>query len=423
VKERSRPSHIDFDKSRVARDPQSGILVGNRNMPKEQVSVSKRRTTLVYLSMANIPSKSANSIQTMKMAEAMAQVYQPFILITSGFVWVKGRNKVCLRDWYGVKKLPKILRIPSSLLGAYPFKLNSKPSAMFLAICFFYLIVRRDYLVYTRAESLLRWCSVFRIPLVFEAHLEPNLSDDQLRKFIEGNAALKGVVAISPRLAKTYKKYLPESRVLHLEDGVDPTLYDGLPGKEELRNELGIDVHSYSRLAVFTGHLYPDRGIETIIAAAAELPKVFFLLIGGWHQDVEAWEGRAEKQSITNIQFRGFRPHSEIPRYQKAADILLMPYSSSLNIAKIFSSLKLFEYMASGTPIIASNLPRVCEVLPGDQGYLIKPDDVSGLTKAVGAIDSDYDEALERARRARIAVVQYSWQSRARHIVKTFLNS
>jgi glycosyltransferase involved in cell wall biosynthesis len=177
-------------------------------------------------------------------------------------------------------------------------------------------------------------------------------------------------------------------------------------------------MREFSHLIVFTGHLYPNRGIEEIILVAAELPNILFLLVGGWEEDVRKRNLEVHKKGLTNVKLTGFKPNITIPKYQQAADILLITYSSKLDTVKWFSSLKLFEYMASGTPIIATNLERISAVLSKDCGYLIPPDNSIKLIEMIKQICTHPEVAQTKAKKAREVVEQYTWQRRAKKILE-----
>ena len=100
--------------------------------------------------------------------------------------------------------------------------------------------------------------------------------------------------------------------------------------------------------------------------------------------------------------FTGFVPPSDIPLYLAAADMLVMPTTPDLAYAAYTSPLKLFEYMASGRPIVASGLASVREVLDdGGNAVLYEANSAEGLAEAVGA--SSRADARSFAGRARAA--------------------
>ena len=83
----------------------------------------------------------------------------------------------------------------------------------------------------------------------------------------------------------------------------------------------------------------------------------------------------------------GFVPPREVPTYVAAADILVLPTSASIAYANYTSPLKLFEYMASGRPVICSNLPVITEILENRRNALFfEADDAPSLTAAVNEL-------------------------------------
>ncbi|MCI0533350.1 glycosyltransferase, partial [bacterium] len=81
----------------------------------------------------------------------------------------------------------------------------------------------------------------------------------------------------------------------------------------------------------------------------------------------------------------------------------------------------LFEYMASGTPIIASDIPSVREVLDETTAYFFEANNPEALSSAVKKIFNGYDAAQERAKHAAEHVRRFSWDARAAAIQKHIL--
>jgi len=94
---------------------------------------------------------------------------------------------------------------------------------------------------------------------------------------------------------------------------------------------------------------------------------VSFLLAGGEPEDVAALREKSANLGLSNVILTGFIPNADLPIYQAACDILLMPYQSQVaassggDIARYLSPMKLFEYLACGKPILSSDLPVLRE--------------------------------------------------------------
>jgi len=109
-----------------------------------------------------------------------------------------------------------------------------------------------------------------------------------------------------------------------------------------------------------------------------------------------------------------------VPDYLFAADALLLPNSAKAKIASHYTSpLKLFEYMASRRPIVASDLPALREVLrDGENAVLVEPDDPKALAERIKTVLDDSGLAKRISEQAYSEVSQYSWEERARRIVR-----
>ena len=97
--------------------------------------------------------------------------------------------------------------------------------------------------------------------------------------------------------------------------------------------------------------------------------------------------------NIYNIRFIGQVLPSEVPNYLNSSDILLLPSSAKSKKSREYTSaMKLFEYLASGIPIIASNITSNTESLTGDKNcILFNPDDSDSLVREIKKLWQNYD--------------------------------
>jgi glycosyltransferase involved in cell wall biosynthesis len=166
--------------------------------------------------------------------------------------------------------------------------------------------------------------------------------------------------------------------------------------------------------------LYEGRGIDLLIEASLRLKDVLFIVVGGMSRDIERYREMARVKDARNFVLTGFIPHVMVPAYLFAADVLVMPYTSRMTdvtgrvVAGFTSPIKMFEYMASGRPIVATKLPPIEEVLEdGENAILVEPDNltvlISGIQKALG--EPELCDKL--ASRAASQVKSYTWKERA----------
>ena len=102
-----------------------------------------------------------------------------------------------------------------------------------------------------------------------------------------------------------------------------------------------------------------------------------------------------------------------MPLSLKSADVLVLPNSNREKLSRAYTSpMKLFEYMASGRPIVASDVPSLREILDETNCYFFTPDDPESLAQVVITTINN-PEAQKKADKARKDVEKYSWDKRA----------
>ena len=120
----------------------------------------------------------------------------------------------------------------------------------------------------------------------------------------------------------------------------------------------------------------------------------------------------------------GFVPHERIPLHQAAADVLLMPYSSSISassgqdIAEVINPMKMFEYMAAGRAIVSADLSSIREILNEGNAVFCRPDDVRGWKSAIETLLVDEPRRLELGERARQDVERFTWTKREENALR-----
>lgn len=209
-------------------------------------------------------------------------------------------------------------------------------------------------------------------------------------------------------------------RILVAHNGFDPRLFKIKESRRELRAALSLPADR--PVALYTGHLYDWKGAEVLARAARMIPDALVVFVGGTPEDLARF-GR-EYGGVTNIRIEGWKPHAEIPRYLRAADVLVLPNSNVARLARFAgyskyetSPLKLFEYMASGTPVVASDLPAIREIVGEDCALLVPPDDPGALAEGIRRLLRESPAARRMARRAKERAAEFTWDRRAERIL------
>jgi glycosyltransferase involved in cell wall biosynthesis len=176
----------------------------------------------------------------------------------------------------------------------------------------------------------------------------------------------------------------------------------------------------------YVGQLYPWKGAGLVVDVVARVPEARVVIVGGqtnWTRDdpdIAALANRARELGVADrVELRGHVPYDRVPSALAAASVALLPLPDE-PVARLFTSpLKLFDYMAAGVPVVASDLPALREVLRhGENALLVRPDDPEAFAAAVRRLLADPALAARLGRQARADVEGYSWDARAHALLK-----
>jgi glycosyltransferase involved in cell wall biosynthesis len=173
-------------------------------------------------------------------------------------------------------------------------------------------------------------------------------------------------------------------------------------------------------IAGYAGHLYPWKGVDVFITALARVPGLRGLIVGGHPQEADRQriERTAEACGVSDrLTITGLVPPGEVRRALAPATMLVLPNTASAISERYTSPLKLFEYLAAGRPIVASDLPAFREILTdGETAVLVRPGDVDALAGALQRVASDAALAARLGAAALALAPRYSWEARAARI-------
>lgn len=216
------------------------------------------------------------------------------------------------------------------------------------------------------------------------------------------------VIAICPDLERTVKHIEPEKSVFMIENvAVDEALP---PAQEQevirLRRELTL---GSAPVLLYTGTFEGYQGIDMLLKSIAQVrsscSSARFVLVGGRPEQVEHYLQLANDLGITEmVRFTGQRPLEEMPLYMSLADILLSPRSEGTN-----SPLKLYTYLRSGKPILATSIFSHTQILTSEMALLVPPT-VEGLANGIQTLlqDPQYGRTLGEYA-CKVAEECYSW--------------
>ena len=372
-----------------------------------------------------LPTQQANGLQTIRMCEAFTILGLQVTL----YYLPSPIFKDDIMQYYDVKTPFTLKKLPRVLL---PWRKNfrletwmSVPSFVhaFLWSGFATSLLYREKadFYFVREPMLAVWLGHRGLPTVLEMH---DISMGRERTFIRcasRQSSIRLVVAVSEylRVDLIQQFGVPSEKIIALHSGVELERFSCPITKELARQQLGLAPDAV--ILVYAGQLYPEKGPDTLVRAAAMLQDVRILIVGGGTiSDNERLRRLVEDVGVKNVMLTGFVSPSKIPIYLKSADILVLPQSAMSTHSTYYTSpLKLFEYMASDRPIVASRLPVLQEILTDEKNVLFyTADDPVALADTLKRLISNTQLASSISNQAYRDLQHYTWTRRAERILQ-----
>ncbi len=363
---------------------------------------------ILYIANIRLPTEKAHGIQIMKMCEALAKAGASVELV------IPTRKNAIQDDpfsYYAVPATFRIVRLPIINLLAWG------PLGYLVSLAWFLQSARRHAerypgaCVYTR-EPL---AALFIPDTTIEVHVR---SSSRIARYAIRKA--RNIVTITEGLKQALvDDGVPEGKITVLADAVDIGLFDTSLTKAEARHQTRLPAEG--KIALYAGSfsLYSWKGLDTFIAAARQHPEILFVCVGGTAEEAARVGGRLS----SNVRCIGKVSYAEVPRYLRAADVLVLPNKPGDTVSERYTSpLKLFEYLASGTPMVASDLPSIREIVSEKEATLFIPGDSQALAQAIISVFADRESAAVRASAGKEKMEKYTWDVRAARVLALLKN-
>lgn len=350
-----------------------------------------------YVSNARLPTEKAHGAQIVKTCEALARAGHDVELIVPS-----RRNKLRADafSYYGAKAAFRIqkrrtLDLP---LGRFGFLLQQ---CTFAISAFFHLRGDRAT-VYGRDEVVLAILAMCGRGVVWESH------DGRWNGAARYLLKRVPIVVVSQGAKDFYTgQGVPAERINVIPNGIDLERFARAESMEAARKRL--DLPQEAKIAMYIGRLDGWKGSATLLEASRLLPGVLVAVIGGEPAQVEALS-----KQYPRVRFFGFRPYAELPDNQAAADVLVAPNTGKDAISRQFTSpLKVLAHLASGRPLVASDLPSIRELTGTDAALLVPPDDPQALARGIERVLGEPVLAGNLLQHAGKKIARFSWGARA----------
>ena len=310
----------------------------------------------------------------------------------------------------GVRHL-RSLPLPVGRVKAGPSLAKMALDAPFLAEAVGRLAFGRYDVVHAVEEAahlIAPFARLFRVPLVMD--VDSSIPDQlrysgfatrgpllRLAEGLERNALRHSTAAITvcASLTEGVKARAPGLPVFQVEDPplVEPGTAPPAEAVDALRRELTLGPWP---VVLYSGNFEPYQGVELLLDALALVPHVQLLLMGGGPDDVGRMKAEARARGVGERSvFSGQRPPSELPTFLAVADVLASPRAKGQN-----TPFKIFTYLASGRPLVATRIPTHTQLLDDTTAFLVEPTP-RGLAAGIQAALDRPEDAAARARAGR----------------------
>jgi len=377
---------------------------------------------ITYISDARIPSEMANSVSILNLCSTFSELGNEVNLLKRWRYQNRNVNIDDVFDMYGLQTKFNIVDIPNLDLSV----LDNKIPKLFLKPLNY--INKRIWEYY--ASNFVT--SNFNSDFIYMRNNMPYVLNNlvQLKKFI----VLEFLDVPVQRYFDIYKKSIKNNKNLVLL-AITSNLADKISEIFDVKrsnifvsstgvNRSMFDFSKSKRLkskktVMYIGSLHPNRGVDNVILASKAIKNHEFIIIGGNKQEVNNIKNKHNIFAHKNLSFFYHQNHSQISKFYEQSDILVLPMISKDIHTRLYASPnKLFEYLASGKPIIASNIESLKEILrDGINALFFNPEDSSDLIDKINILLKDQGLADRLSKNALEIVDNYTWKTKAQNIL------
>ena len=224
---------------------------------------------------------------------------------------------------------------------------------------------------------------------------------------------LDGKIAVSEPAMEYVNKYFPGDYTI-IPNGVDSAHFSPSvsPIDEFVDGKLNI---------LFVGRLEKRKGLDYLLEAykqvKREIPNSRLIIAGPGIRLRHKYEKRVMRNGLKDVVFIGYAAYRELPRYYKTADIVCSPATGRESFGIV-----LLEAMASGTPVVASDIEGYNSVLThGVEGILVPPKNAEKLAQALISLSTDESLRQQMGAKGRLKAVEYDWEHLTQRVMNYYL--
>ena len=366
---------------------------------------------IIYVGSPELFGTGASSIHVAKMSEAFAiNGHEVHLVIPI--------NNESIDDFYYYYDVEPIFNIVPTL----GVKRGWLRHFIHGVVSLFKLKYEYDFIV-TRNITFAYIGSFFLRNIIIDIHHPPvNFISKLVYKRFEKSSNIKKISFNSEGTYEETKKILKKlDKYVICHNGVDIKSFKVDYDVDLIKKDFNVDVNK--KVVTYVGNIYKGRGIDKIIKLSQEMKDIFFLIVGGDEHEVLRYKADIVNKN-KNILFTGHLLHKFIPKIYSISDIMIIPYDDNFTIkgdidASGFSSpIKIFEHLASGKPIVASDLKSINRILTNEiDSILVDPNSITSYKNAILRLINNEDIYKSISSNALNKANTQSWQRRASNII------
>lgn len=394
---------------------------------------------MLFSTLARMPGEKAHSSQIAQNCQAFLKAGVDLELLIANRNSSLQPNDISIEKYYNME-----LEIPRRYIDAIDIfgYLSDKSPRVFLQYAYRILIysyhkklisilqeTEEEYVFYSRDIHTHYFLSKYmpNVKRILELHdlMEAEGQTRDIEEYVIHNTG--GIIANTYLMRQELlNRGVPEYKVLTGGNAVNAKTFPGRMGKNEARSKLKLPINK--SIIAYVGNFHTqglEKGIRLIVDSIKyinnSVKDPFFIFVGGPLEYSEKYIDRLNAIGVdpSLYEFFGRQPYDDIHIWLGAADVLAMPLPNQKLFTKIMSPLKMYEYMTSGRPIVASDMPSLTTVLQNDVNALLPPmDSVEAFSNSVVSLLNDKELADRLGKRAKLDVSKYTWDNRAKRILE-----
>ncbi|MBV6625074.1 MAG: glycosyltransferase family 4 protein [Rivularia sp. (in: Bacteria)] len=380
----------------------------------------------IYFIKEEIPKPEAHLVQSTNAANAVANLGYSTVLIypTKGkealnpidlirpFRPRKTPNE--LKKYYNLHDKLKVSPLPMPFPIDYVKSKFTSSNTIASKYYFPFHILPQTQIVHSRDWNFVEAAVKNGIPAIYEHH---HHEDKPFAQEIVKNPLFQIAVTVGDTVRQSMiANGMPPEKVIKLHNGYNRLFMERhSQAATEWRKKLL--QNNREKLIVYSGALEQFKGIDILVDVAKQLPEVQFVCAGGRENQVKHYQQLAQEKQVDNITFLGFILQQELASLLQAADILAHPHCSG-KAATFTSPLKLFDYFASGTPIVSTRIPSLTEFENTKAiAAWCEPDSATEFKASLAQVLATHPRKIEGYSDSIDFVKQFSWENRAAKIL------